>query len=260
MTKKLLTIFILAFVLNFVWEELHSYLYVHYQSGEITQFVLLRAAAFDAAFITVLGFFFLTIPFLQNRVWLSFVFGLLAAIGIEWYALETGRWEYKEIMPIIPFLQTGLTPTVQLGLLSYFILYIITKKSRKKKSNHCNFNDMAQIITTADLKKKIDGGAKDFYLIDALSAGSYEARHIPGAKSVPYSPNFVKEFEKTVGAAKDAEIIIYCASSTCQLSVLAADALEKAGYTNVKHYKDGLAGWQAARYEFSAEGAGKAGA
>jgi rhodanese-related sulfurtransferase len=32
--------------------------------------------------------------------------------------------------------------------------------------------------------------------------------------------------------------------------VLAADALEKAGYTNVKHFVDGIAGWQNAGYSF----------
>ena len=111
---------------------------------------------------------------------------------------------------------------------------------------------MAKVITTEELKKKIDGGGK-FYLLDTLSANSYEARHIPQAKSAPYSPNFVQEFEKAVSAPKDAEIITYCASSTCQLSVLAADALEKAGYTNVGHYKDGLAGWKNAGYEFESD-------
>ena len=108
---------------------------------------------------------------------------------------------------------------------------------------------MAQKITTEELKKKIEA-KEGFHLVDALSAKSFEARHIPSAQSVPYSPDFVAQFEKEMGVPKDAEIIIYCASSGCQLSSLAADALEEAGYTNVKHFQDGLAGWQAAGYEF----------
>lgn len=113
---------------------------------------------------------------------------------------------------------------------------------------------MAKIITTEDLKKKIDEG-ENFYLIDALSPNSFEARHIPGAKNVPNGQNYAKTFEKEIGAPKDAEIIVYCSSSGCMASVQASRALEEAGYTNVYHYKDGLAGWKNADYKFEGEAA-----
>jgi len=113
---------------------------------------------------------------------------------------------------------------------------------------------MAKTITTEELKKKIDEGG-NFHLIDALSPNSFESRHIPGAKNVPNGPQYAENFEKTVGAPKDAEIIVYCSSSGCMASVQAANALEEAGYTNVTHYKDGLAGWQNAGYKFEGEAA-----
>lgn len=113
---------------------------------------------------------------------------------------------------------------------------------------------MAKIITTEELKKKVDEGG-DFYLIDALSSNSFEARHIPGAKNVPNGTQYAERFEKEVGAPKDAEIIVYCSSSGCMASVQAASALEQAGYTNVTHYKDGLAGWQDAGHKFEGEAA-----
>jgi rhodanese-related sulfurtransferase len=113
---------------------------------------------------------------------------------------------------------------------------------------------MAKVITTEELKKKIDEGG-DFHLIDALTENSFEARHIPGAKNVPNGGEFMAQFEKEVGADKDAEIIVYCSSNTCMASVEAAAALEKAGYTNVAHYKDGLAGWQDAGHAFEGEAA-----
>jgi len=113
---------------------------------------------------------------------------------------------------------------------------------------------MAKVITTEELKKKIDEGG-EFYLVDVLSPNSFEARHIPGAKNVPNGPEFLKQFEEQIKASKDAEIIIYCGSATCMASVQAADMLEKAGYTNVTHYKDGLAGWQNEGYKFEGEAA-----
>jgi rhodanese-related sulfurtransferase len=111
---------------------------------------------------------------------------------------------------------------------------------------------MAKVITTEELKKKIDEG-RGFYLIDALSANSYEARHVPGAQNVPNGSEFLMQFESEIKAPKDAEIIVYCSSSGCMASVQAADTLEKAGYTNIAHYKDGLAGWQNAGYKFEGD-------
>lgn len=111
---------------------------------------------------------------------------------------------------------------------------------------------MAKIITTEELKKKIDKGG-NFYLIDALSPNSFKARHIPGAKNVPNGPGYAENFEKAVGAPKDAEIIAYCSSSGCMASMQAANVLEETGYTNIAHYKDGLAGWQNAGYKFEEE-------
>lgn len=106
---------------------------------------------------------------------------------------------------------------------------------------------MAKVISAEELKKRIDERG-DFYLVDVLSANSYEARHIPGAKNVPNGPEFLQNFEKEISAAKDAEIIVYCGSATCMASVEAVGILEEAGYTNVSHYKDGIAGWQNAGY------------
>ena len=60
----------------------------------------------------------------------------------------------------------------------------------------------------------------------------------------------VDAFEKEISAPKDAEIIVYCSSDTCTASVISAEQLETAGYTNVVHYKDGLAGWKNAGYAF----------
>jgi len=104
-------------------------------------------------------------------------------------------------------------------------------------------------ITTEELKKKIDAGQTP-YLIDVLAPESYAARHIPTAKHLVKGPDFVERFEKEIAAPKDAEVIVYCSSSTCTASPLMGQALEAAGYSNVAHYTDGLAGWQQAGLSF----------
>lgn len=113
---------------------------------------------------------------------------------------------------------------------------------------------MAKVISTDELKSKLDEGG-EFHLVDALSPASFEARHIPRAKNVPNGPNFLEQFEEKVGAPKDAEVIVYCSSANCMASVQAAEKLEEAGYGNVSHYKDGLAGWKDAGHQFEGEAA-----
>lgn len=117
--KKWFFVFVFAFLLNLVWENLHSYLYVHYKSGEITELILIKAALFDGLVILGLIYLFYLIPRLSEHPWLIIVFGVLISLAIEYWALVSGRWAYNEMMPIVPVLRTGLTPTVQLGLLGY---------------------------------------------------------------------------------------------------------------------------------------------
>ena len=123
--KKLLVVFFLSFAFNLVWENLHVHLYEHYQGGAITEWILLHASLADALMITIGAYFFMTAPFLRRNLWVSIVLGVLVAIGIETWALDTSRWAYNELMPVIPLINTGLTPTIQLGFLGYLALHIV---------------------------------------------------------------------------------------------------------------------------------------
>jgi len=127
--KKLFIIFLISFLLNWIWETLHSNLYIYHQGREITQQILLRATLFDAVFITLMSILFIRVIYFKERQWYAIVFGLIVAILIEVYALGANRWEYSQFMPIIPLINTGLTPTIQLGLLSYITYKLVKVKS-----------------------------------------------------------------------------------------------------------------------------------
>lgn len=126
-TKKsiiLAGIFVIAFVLNAVWEHAHAPLYVPFSMGEpLTSFVLFRAALADAAMITALALPPVVFPMRHTQSYRIIIAGIVLGIGIEWYALATGMWAYNTLMPIVPFVGTGLTPTIQLGLLGYIALF-----------------------------------------------------------------------------------------------------------------------------------------
>jgi len=102
-------------------------------------------------------------------------------------------------------------------------------------------------ITAKELKEKIDSG-EEFKLVDVLSKESFDAKHIPNSKSIPAS-----EIENRAPKElpdKNKEIIVYCASKTCQASPTAAKKLVEMGYMKVIDFEDGLAGWQDAGYKF----------
>ena len=127
--KNWLMLFGLAFALNLIWENLHSFLYIHYKGNEITQFILIRAAGVDALIILALSAAARLNPFLKARFWIVAGSGLMAAIILERWAIKEGRWAYNGLMPVLPYLATGLTPTVQLGLLGALSYRLIFNKN-----------------------------------------------------------------------------------------------------------------------------------
>lgn len=128
--KKIFLIFIFSFILNVIWENLHSYLYVGYMGDKITELILLRASFWDAIIIGILSLPFIFILNIKKLAWLIIPVGFLVSIIIELYALQTGRWTYNEFMPIIPILNVGLSPTIQLGLLGYFSYWFVARKNK----------------------------------------------------------------------------------------------------------------------------------
>ena len=117
--KKVASIFIISFLLNFIWENLHSLLYAKYMGKPITQFILFHATLGDAVMITLIALPFLFLPTFKKHEWLIIPIGIIISISIEWYALGAGRWAYNEYMPLVPYLNVGLTPLIQIGLLGY---------------------------------------------------------------------------------------------------------------------------------------------
>lgn len=139
--KKIFLLFLYAFVFNVLWENAHSFLYSNYKGGAITEFILVRASLFDAFVITLMALPFVYIHTLQRRSWLIVVIGTLIAIGNEWYGLHTYRWMYNAFMPIIPIIQTGITPTLQLGILGYLsYTYAQHSNSHIIKKEHIHHN------------------------------------------------------------------------------------------------------------------------
>jgi rhodanese-related sulfurtransferase len=81
-------------------------------------------------------------------------------------------------------------------------------------------------------------------LVEALPEKYWRDWHLPGAKHLPHDQ--VRQLAPDVLPDLDAEIVVYCASSTCQNSHIAAQLLEQLGYANVAVYAGGKQDWDEA--------------
>lgn len=78
-------------------------------------------------------------------------------------------------------------------------------------------------------------------LVEALPEKYYREGHLPGARHLPHDE--VSTQAPAVLPERDAEIVVYCASVTCQNSHIAARALERLGYSRVGVFTGGKKDW-----------------
>ena len=83
--------------------------------------------------------------------------------------------------------------------------------------------------------------SKSAVILDVNGSDSFKAGHIPGA--IDYVANKA-QIASLLPADKNALVVAYCGSPSCHAYAAAADAAVKLGYTNVKHFAPGLAGWK----------------
>lgn len=114
-----------AFLLNFAWEVTQRPLYADMGMSRWEKVLeCARASVGDVGIVLGLfGFMVLATgrPDWFRRGWRSLaalaLAGLALAVSFELHALLTGRWEYGEAMPIVPILEVGVTPLLQMSVL-----------------------------------------------------------------------------------------------------------------------------------------------
>jgi rhodanese-related sulfurtransferase len=77
---------------------------------------------------------------------------------------------------------------------------------------------------------------------EILGPQYFDAGHVPGALNLPLEG--FSERALALLPDKGAEIVVYCASSTCQNSDLAARKLLGLGFTRVRVFRGGKAAWK----------------
>ena len=93
--------------------------------------------------------------------------------------------------------------------------------------------------TIDDVKAKLDRGEK-FLLIDVREESEYAADHLPGAMHL--GKGVIERDVEARVPDRNAPLVLYCGGGF--RSALAADNLQKMGYTNVLSMDGGVRGWR----------------
>jgi len=92
-----------------------------------------------------------------------------------------------------------------------------------------------------DVKKKLDRGER-FHLVDVREDSEWAAGHLPQAEHI--GKGVIERDIETKIPDTNAEIVLYCGGGF--RSAMAADNLQKMGYTNVISMDGGFRGWKEA--------------
>jgi len=97
--------------------------------------------------------------------------------------------------------------------------------------------------TVTDVKRRLDAGEK-FLLVDVREESEWAAGHLPGAVHIGKGV-IERDVEKKIPDPAT-PVVLYCGGG--YRSALAADALQKMGFTNVVSMDGGWRGWTQASY------------
>jgi rhodanese-related sulfurtransferase len=98
-------------------------------------------------------------------------------------------------------------------------------------------------ITAQETKAKLDAG-EPFIFIDVREDNEWDKGHAKGA--IHLGRGIIERDIHNVAPSKDAEMVLYCGGGF--RSALAADNLQKMGYTNVLSMAGGIKAWREAKF------------
>jgi rhodanese-related sulfurtransferase len=103
---------------------------------------------------------------------------------------------------------------------------------------------MIKQLTLAELQAR-RAANPDLILVEALPEKYFRDWHLPRARHLPHLE--VRERAPAVLPDLAEEVVVYCASQTCQNSHIAARELVRIGYANVAVYPGGKQEWSEAQ-------------
>ena len=122
---------VIAFGLNWIWEIGQMFAYAAEDGDTWTKsFLFCTLASVGDAIVTIAIYVFL--KFLMRSSGAKFylcaaILGASCAVIFEWFAFRFGLWSYGEQMIVLPVINVGLLPFVQLTLLVPLAIWLTGK-------------------------------------------------------------------------------------------------------------------------------------
>jgi len=95
-------------------------------------------------------------------------------------------------------------------------------------------------ISREEISEKINRG-EPLKIVETLPESTFRKHHLPGALNLPLDR--LQELAPKLLPDKQAEIVVYCANTSCDASARAAHDLARLGYTHVRKYAGGKQDW-----------------
>ncbi len=132
LSKTVVFLIGISFLLNLAWENLQAPLYQGY-SNFWQHLPICSVASLGDVLIILLLYLVLAIinkdilwvaKISKRDVVIVTILGVFVGVGIERWALATLRWQYASTMPLIPYIEVGLLPILQMLALPAYTFYI----------------------------------------------------------------------------------------------------------------------------------------
>lgn len=133
------TVFVVAVVLNYLWERVQSQLYIGPNGADIAWWLCFVASLVDGLFVLlILGVGWVVFG---RSDWyeqagirgylVMLASGVAISVVVEWTTVYLMHWwTYSERMPLVPGLGIGVTPLIQMLVLPPCIFHVVTKWNR----------------------------------------------------------------------------------------------------------------------------------
>lgn len=138
----ILSIFIIGFLLNLIWENVHAPLFEGFTNFWDHFMICFWASLVDAA--TILLLYGLVVFWYKDLYWFRYMNWKVAlilimaggaiAVGFEYWAFAIDYWAYAEEMPVVPYLGVGLSPLLQMMLLPLLTFILVAQMSKSKEN------------------------------------------------------------------------------------------------------------------------------
>ncbi|MCW9096188.1 MAG: rhodanese-like domain-containing protein [Ignavibacteriaceae bacterium] len=126
------------------------------------------------------------------------------------------------------------------------------KTIEKNERETENKNKTEDVVFTEPKAIKLDQAyalfKKGITFVDARDEGDYLAGHIKNSINIPFD-DFDNHKQKLDQLSKEKPLVIYCAGTECDLSILLGNLLFEMGYKKIYVFFGGWVDWSKAKYQ-----------